>query len=254
MRKESWRAETNDLARTVMTMWVVNSHGSCVPKERERSALVAAELGHEMRNVLSIIQSLGSLLRDELPPAGDASELVEDLLMTSERANRLTQRLMQLAHETLWNRPADLVAVVSRLTTTLRRVAPQGITIELESSEGPIWTSLPALDIEQVLFNLAHNAFDAMSARGVLGIRVTVTRNAAVLAVRDTGAGMDGETLRRCFEPFFTTKAERGTGIGLYAVREAVERTGGRVTIESVEAHGTTISVYLPLLDGGATS
>lgn len=237
-----------------MSLWAVNSHGSRVTKEREWTALVAAELGHEMRNVLHIIQTLGSLLRKELPPASDASELVEDLLMTSERANRLSQRLMQLARETRWNDPADLAAVVSRLTTTLRRVAPQGITIELESSEGPVWTSLPALDIEQVLFNLAHNAFDAMSAHGVLGIRVTVTRNAAVLAVRDTGAGMDHETLQRCFEPFFTTKAERGTGIGLHAVREAVERAGGSVSIDSVEALGSTISVYLPLLDGGAAS
>jgi signal transduction histidine kinase len=251
---ESWRSETNDLSRTVVPPCAMNRHRSLVKKEREWSALVAAELGHEMRNVLSVIQSLGSLLRDELPPAGDAIELVDDLLLTCERAERLSQRLMQLARDTFHGGPADLVAVVSRLATTLQRVAPQGITIALEASEGPLWTSLPTLDIEQVLFNLAHNAFDAMSDHGVLAIRVSATRKAAVLAVGDTGVGMDEDTVQRCFEPFFTTKAERGTGIGLHAVREAVERAGGRVIAESAPGHGTTLSVYLPLLDRGAAS
>ena len=223
-------------------------------KGREWNAVVAAELGHEVKNVLMVIRTLGSMLLEELPPAGDGIQLVDDLLQTTERATRLSHRLMQLARDTLCDGPADLVAAVSRQATTLKHIAKDGHRVEVETCETPIWTPLSTVDAQQVVFNLAHNAFDAMSDGGTLLIQVRAANGTAALVVRDTGTGMDAATLRDCLDPFFTTKGEEGTGLGLHAVRDAVERAGGRVTIESMVGEGTAVAIYLPMLDPAPTS
>ena len=216
--------------------------------------MVAAELGHEVKNVLMVIEALGSLLVEELPANGDGVHIVEELRHVSARASRLSHRLMQLARDSTSEEPADLAAALSCMVATLKRIAKNGVAVELDVIDTHVWTRLCAIDAQQVVFNLAHNAFDAMSSGGSLVICLRVYGNTALLTLRDSGAGMDPDTLRRCFEPFFTTKGANGTGLGLHAARDAVERAGGRAVIESTAGDGTAVSIYLPILKTGTTS
>ena len=144
-----------------------------------------------------------------------------------------------------------------------------GDHIELTTAFDP---TLPAVladagQLEQVLINLVVNARDAMAAGGRITIatataqldanatigRVRVKAGAyVVLAVSDTGAGMDQKTKDRLFEPFFTTKAPgKGTGLGLAAVQGIVTQSGGYVTVESEPLRGTSFKVYLPVAEPG---
>ena len=210
--------------------------------------MLAAELGHEVKNVVMVIRAITPTLLEELPPGGDGVNLVDDLVDTADRAARLSHRLMQLARDTLSDGPADLVEAVSRQVSTLRHIAKEGVAVELQTTSPAFMTRLSATDAQQIVFNLAHNAFDAMADGGTLEISVGVVNGSAVLVFHDDGAGMDETTLARCSEPFFTTKGELGSGLGLHAVRESIENAGGRMSIESRAGEGTTVSIYLPIL------
>jgi signal transduction histidine kinase len=242
------------LSRAVVPACPLDRHGSRVAKEHDWNALMAAELGHEIRSVVSLIETLGPLPRDGLSLTADLVEIFDDLLLTSERARRLSQRMIDLSRDTLCERPTDICATVSRLVSTLRRGAPRNVTVVVDVNGGPLWTSLSALEVEQVVFNLAHNWFDAMSAGGVLAIEVTVAEHTSVLAVRSSGVDIDQDTLLQGLEPLFTTEAERCASTCLHAVRDVVEHAGGRVTVDNAQERGAMLLVYLPLLDIGATS
>ena len=145
-----------------------------------------------------------------------------------------------------------------------------GRDIELQASiESDVLVHGNRSDLQQVLFNLCLNARDAMPEGGVLRIGTRALPVAppdaiwrpghplAILTVADTGVGMDDSTRDRIFEPFFTTKGEgRGYGLGLASVREIVALHGGLVAVESQKGHGSTFTIYLPLVepDGGRLS
>lgn len=101
-------------------------------------------------------------------------------------------------------------------------------------------------ELRQALINLIFNAVDAMPDGGVLTIRTQVTPTAVILAVSDTGVGMNEETRQRCVEPFYTTKGERGTGLGLAMVYGILQRHAARIDIASVVRQGTTVQMIFP--------
>jgi len=143
----------------------------------------------------------------------------------------------------------------------IRRVLREDITVEL-ALKGPAWVRADPGAIEQILMNLATNARDAMPSGGTFAItteRATLDREAVlrtgcphpgdytIVRVRDTGVGMDADTVRRIFEPFFTTKAVgSGTGLGMAMVYGLVTQHAGRVNVESEVGKGTTITLYFP--------
>jgi CheY-like chemotaxis protein len=188
------------------------------------------------------------------------------------RAADLTQQLLAFSRQqVLAPKVLDLNEVVAGMDRLLRRLI--GEDIDLRTSLAPVLGAVRAdvSQLEQVIVNLAVNARDAMPQGGKLTIETTNAQidevyarqhgvQAAagpyvVLAVSDTGSGMDAQTKARLFEPFFTTKpAGKGTGLGLATVYGIVKQSGGLVWVYSEIGHGTTFKVYLPRVGGAIES
>jgi len=217
-------------------------------------------IAHDFNNVLTALRNYAELVRAELPPGSDAAADIEEVLRTTDRATSLTRQLLAFSRQQSdVPRRIELNAVVIGLQRMLQRLIPSNITFATALAP-----NLPAVRgdlgrLEQVLLNLVLNAADAMPDGGTL--TVETRRGTAldalesqpnevpvVLAVRDTGSGMDAETAARIFEPFFTTKPSgKGTGLGLATVQGVVEQAGGRVRVESAPGSGTLFEVVLPL-------
>ncbi len=160
-------------------------------------------------------------------------------------------------HMALELKPLDLGTLLAEMVKTLTRVLPASITVRFAPAAGSQIVIADAGAVEQILFNLATNARDAMPEGGTLTIVTRyppATRGSYLsVAVADTGHGMDRTTLERAFEPFFTTKpAGRGTGLGMAMIKSLMDQQHGSVTVDSTPGHGTTVEFLLPLAPAGA--
>ncbi|MES1166011.1 MAG: ATP-binding protein, partial [Verrucomicrobiota bacterium] len=229
---------------------------------------LAGGIAHDFNNLIFVIWSCVEIASERMAGhgPGGAADAAENLLIIRQAADRAAVLTRQLAavgrNEALRVSAVDLSALLQNLTPLLKRLLPSTISLELRCA-----ATLPAVlvdptQIERVIINLVTNARDAMASGG----RVVVTTGAetvdaddagahppiragdyAVLAVTDTGVGMDAATARRIFEPFFPTKrAGRGTGLGLTTAYGIVEQAGGRIRVETAPGAGTTFFVYLP--------
>ena len=225
-------------------------------------------VAHDFNNLLTII--IGGL--DTIRRSGPSDEArrtraLEMATQGAQRAVTLTSRLLAFARrQPLAPKPIDLNLVVRNSTELLHRTL--GEQVELEGVLSPrLWpVEVDQNQLETAILNLAVNARDAMPAGGTLTIE---TANAmldesyaqtdsevrpgqyVVIAITDSGTGMDKETLARVFEPFFTTKeVGRGTGLGLSMVYGFVKQSGGHVGIYSEPGEGTTVKLYFPRYRG----
>jgi PAS domain S-box-containing protein len=231
---------------------------------------VAAGVAHDFNNVLSVIMTCAELATDALQVGDPVREEVVEIARAGSRAAQLTHQLLSFTRaETLPARSVDLNQVITAMEKMLRRMLEENIqlTTVLAAGAWPVCADPSAL--EQVLMNLAVNARDAMPQGGRLTIEtanVELDEEFAqahpgatpgphvMLAVSDTGTGMDKATLARIFEPFFTTKAPgAGTGLGLWNVYGIVRQLGGTVWVYSEVGAGTIFKVYLPCARSGAS-
>jgi CheY-like chemotaxis protein len=192
---------------------------------------------------------------------------VEQVLAASQRAATLTQSLLAFSRKQIINPQALLVnETIRKIEKLLRRIIGEDIEF-MTVYDSPDMTVVADMgQIEQVIINLATNARDAMPHGGTLTLE---TRRAeidaafikehgygkagsyAMIAVRDTGTGMDGKTQERIFEPFFTTKElGKGTGLGLSTAYGIVKQNKGYIICSSEPGAGTTFRIYLPSIDG----
>ncbi len=222
-------------------------------------------IAHDFNNLLSVILLNTELVRGALE--GGRSVAMEDLAEVEEAARKaagMTKQLLGFSRRASLTRvPTDLGEVVANLSTLLRRLLPENIRLEVDAPR-----SLPAVDadmgaIEQMILNLATNARDAMPGGGVLTIGVGVrdfgpdqirewrwmqAGRYVGIFVRDTGVGMEEETLERVFEPFFTTKpVGEGTGLGMAMVYGLTKQHGGFVHVDSAPGRGTRVDLHFPL-------
>jgi signal transduction histidine kinase len=227
-------------------------------------------VAHDFNNLLTIIigglDSIGRQI-DRLPESDELARVRRSRAMAlhgAERAAALTARLLAFSRQrALDPKPLDPNRLISGLADLLQRTLGETIALETVSGAG-LWRAFAdPTELENVLINLAVNARDAMPNGGRLTIE---TGNASLdeayvealtepvasgqyvlIAVSDTGYGMDEKTLAQVFEPFFTTKeAGKGTGLGLSQVYGFVRQTGGHVRIYSEVGEGTTVKLYLP--------
>jgi PAS domain S-box-containing protein len=234
----------------------------------EAIGVLAGGVAHDFNNVLAVIISYAQLLLEGLSSADPMHDDITEIKTAAERAATLTRQLLAFSRrQVLQPRVVDLNDIVANMTRMIHRLIGEDVHLITTLFDESVPIEVDPGQIEQVLMNLAVNARDAMPSGGTLS--VTVTRSEAdadtaarldlqrapyaILAVTDTGHGMDRVTQARIFEPFFTTKAVgRGTGLGLSMAFGIVRQSGGNIDVESEPGHGTTFRIWLPFATRGA--
>jgi PAS domain S-box-containing protein len=225
---------------------------------------LAGAVAHDFNTLLNVMLGYSELLLNELPkddPRHARAELIE---AAAQSGAQLTRQLLAFSRkQTLLPQVIDLCRVVEDLQPMLRRLLSHEIEVKIQSSAEPCAVKVDPGRMQQVVLNLATNARDAMPDGGELTIEVRavelderyVERHASLtpgryvmLAVSDTGSGMDSETVAHIFEPFFTTKPPgKGTGLGLATIYGIVKQSAGDVWVYSEPGVGSIFKVYLPL-------
>jgi PAS domain S-box-containing protein len=231
-------------------------------QKMEAVGRLAGGVAHDFNNLLTVINSYAELMLFD-PEMAHGKEEVQEIRGAAARAAKLTRQLLAFSRrQALEPRIVNPNDVLRGVETLLRRLVVGSVDITTNfSTETPVIRVDPG-QLEQVVMNLAINAADAMPEGGALTIETAcdfldektllsdpmlVPGPYAMIRVRDTGHGMDSETLGQIFEPFFTTKEPgRGTGLGLSMVYGIVKQSGGHVAVNSQPGAGTVFSVYLP--------
>jgi two-component system cell cycle sensor histidine kinase/response regulator CckA len=235
-------------------------------QKMEAIGQLAGGIAHDFNNLLTAILGYGELLASKLPSDSRLQEEIGEIRGAGQRAASLTRQLLAFSRQQVLE---PVVLSLNELITNFEKMLGRliGEDVKLVTRLDPLLGNVRADpgQLEQVIMNLAVNARDAMPNGGKLTIEtanadldesyaqrhVTVQPGRYVMvAVNDTGTGMDAETQAHIFEPFFTTKEkEKGTGLGLSTVYGIVKQSGGNIWVYSEPGKGTTIKVYLPRVE-----
>ena len=220
-------------------------------------------VAHDFNNLLAIVSSCVDVLATRTQNYAD-KKVLDAVRRAVDRGALMTQQLLSFARQQpLMVENNDLNAVISSFEPVLRRAGNSAIEMEIRLARDSRTVSLDAARFEAALLNLVVNARDAMPEGGKLEVIVeSVHLNVGEVgnlapgsyvrvSVSDTGSGMPPAVAARAFEPFFTTKEiGKGTGLGLSQVYGFIAQSGGDVVIDSEEGKGTTVSMYLPVVEG----
>jgi two-component system, cell cycle sensor histidine kinase and response regulator CckA len=235
-------------------------------QKMEAVGRLAGGVAHDFNNLLMVIKGHTELLLNMLPQGNSATRKVELIDRAADRAASLTRQLLAFSRmQVLQPRVINLNKIVEDMGKLIPRLLGEDVDLVVRTSPDLGAIRADASQMEQVIMNLAVNARDAMPDGGRLVIETSNTEldrsyaNARpvvtpgpyiLLAVSDTGTGMDQETQARIFEPFFTTKEQgKGTGLGLSTVYGVVKQSGGFIWVYSELGKGTSFKIYLPRVD-----
>jgi two-component system cell cycle sensor histidine kinase/response regulator CckA len=237
-------------------------------QKMEAVGRLAGGVAHDFNNLLTVIGGYSEFMLRKLASSDPIFESVSEVAQAAKRAGDLTRQLLAFSRrQVIRPEVLDLNLVVAGTQAMLGRLIGEDFDLRIIASASRASVRVDRSQIEQVIVNLAVNGRDAMPRGGTLTIETTaIELDAAaareyvgldagpfvMVAVSDTGAGMDQETLSHIFEPFFTTKeVGRGTGLGLAIVYGIVTQNGGGITVTSTVGRGTAFRIYLPVVPDG---
>jgi PAS domain S-box-containing protein len=231
-------------------------------QKMEAVGRLAGGIAHDFNNLLMVISGYSEFLLERLSDEPDLRAPAQEIASAAVRASSLTRQLLAFSRkQMLAPKTVNLNNVVTENLKMLTRMIGEDIDLVMVPGANLWAVRADVGQIEQVIMNLAINARDAMPSGGKLTLEtsnVTLDESYSrmhsplhpgeyvMLAISDTGAGMDEETQSHIFEPFFTTKGQKGTGLGLSTVYGIVKQSGGYIWVYSEQGRGTTFKVYLP--------
>jgi PAS domain S-box-containing protein len=232
-------------------------------QKMEAVGRLAGGVAHDFNNMLTVISGYNRMILDELSTMDPLRGYAEEILKAADRAAALTNQLLAFSRRQIMQpRVINVNAVLILTQKMLRRLIGEDVDLVLNLGVNVGNIKADPGHVEQAIVNLAVNARDAMPLGGSLTIETadvvldeTYARTHlgvkpgefTMIAVSDTGHGMDAETRRHIFEPFFTTKEKgKGTGLGLATVYGMIKQTGGDIWVYSEPGHGSTFKLYFP--------
>jgi hypothetical protein len=232
-------------------------------QKMEAIGTLAGGVAHDFNNILMVITGYGTLLQTRLDKNDPLRVYVDQILTGAQKAADLTRSLLAFSRQqSISLVPLNINAAIMSTEKLLKRLLTEDIKIEVTLTPERAVAMADATQIDQILFNLATNARDAMPGGGNLAIRterLIVDNEFAQshgffgpgeyvqITVSDTGHGMDEKTREHIFDPFFTTKeAGKGTGMGLATVYGIVRQHNGQIIVESEPGKGCTFSIFIP--------
>jgi len=235
-------------------------------QKMESLGTLAGGIAHDFNNILGAMLGHLQLAREEAGAEHPLQPRLEQIERSGRRARELVQQILAFSRKQ--PQAFSLIALRPLVVDTLalmRSMLPASAQLEAELADEPLWAEANATQLQQVLMNLATNAWHALEGQpGRIVVRLARAgmdgaapppaglglQPHARLTVEDSGCGMDAATLPRVFEPFFTTKpVGRGTGLGLAVAHGIVASHGGAIAIDSAPGRGTTVAIHLPLAD-----
>jgi two-component system cell cycle sensor histidine kinase/response regulator CckA len=239
-------------------------------QKMEAVGRLAGGVAHDFNNMLTVISGYNRMLLDELSPNDPLRTYADEAIKAADRAGAITNQLLSFSRRQIMQpRVISVNTVLQQTEKMLRRLIGEDVELVLELSEDAGNIKADPNHIEQAIVNLAVNSRDAMPNGGRISIETANTRldehyarthlgvnpgEFVMIAVIDTGHGMDAATRQHIFEPFFTTKERgKGTGLGLATVYGIVKQTGGDIWVYSEPGAGTTFKLYFPRVVDSAT-
>jgi PAS domain S-box-containing protein len=224
---------------------------------------LAGGIAHDFNNLLTLIMLHSEMILKQLGETGDVSASIKEIYDSAQRASTLTSQLLSFARrqviEPVMFNANTLIKGIGKM---LKSLLGEHIEVEIIPAENLLPVKVDPAQLEHSIINLVINAKDAMPSGGKVIIETqnvyldenyakshpeVVPGNYVLIAVSDTGTGMDESVRSRIFEPFFTTKKEgKGTGLGLASVYGFVKQSGGHIWVYSEVGKGTTFKIYLP--------
>jgi signal transduction histidine kinase len=225
---------------------------------------LAGGISHDFNNLLTPILIYAEMVRRGLPEGHRQLRRIDGIITAAHNARDLNLKLMTFGRkQTLRMEVLDLNEVIESFRDVIRGTIPESIDIDVKLAKEGAWIQADRNQLEQVFLNLAANASDAIAGAGTISVAIRhiiidtanmnqhhgmATGTYTLVEFKDSGRGMDDETLSHIYEPFYTTKAAgHGTGLGLATAYAIIKQHGGYIEIRSHVGEGTAILIYLPV-------